>query len=433
MSDLIYAPPPFFNRANHEVRFVDFTHARYRLEFDAEAHEATACSEITFEADKQGLVAISLNQPYTSAALDGLEVALDQEFPDIGDLYLPPGKKPSVKVLSRAVCPGVHVLTIKSCISDPGPYGCPIRWLSDPACVDCIFNMSDIQRDGGYLEAFLPSNYNFDHFRMSFDVTIKNSREIHSVFTNGTKSKLSSRHWKVEFPDYFTSSCPWFHFGPADDYQYLRDYFVSSDKRKIPVLVYTKSGHDADRTLKTFVRNAKVHLCNLECDFGPFPHESLVIYARLGPPSGMEYAGAVATELGALRHELDHSYFGRSVIPVDGAAGWIDEAIAKWGDCGYPRSERRPVRRVNMGKRSPYVRTTSNAAYSTGRDFLAHLDHVVRDCGGLKRFLKEYAKQKRHQSVTATEFQQMMVAFYCDQSEDLWKLFGNYVYFGHNS
>ena len=120
-------------------------------------------------------------------------------------------------------------------------------------------------------------------------------------------------------------------------------------------------------------------------------------------------------------------------MPVDGDAGWIDEAIAKWGDCGYLRSESPPVRQVNMGKRSQYVRTTSNEAYSTGRDFLAHLDYVLRDRGGLKTFLKEYAKRKRHQSVTATEFQELMEEFYDDRASDLKELFDRYVYFKHGS
>ena len=117
---------------------------------------------------------------------------------------------------------------------------------------------------------------------------------------------------------------------------------------------------------------------------------------------------------------------------MDGDASWIDEAIAKWGDCGYPRRESPPDRKVNMGKRSQYVRTTSDEAYSTGRDFLAHLDHVLRDHGGLKKFLAEYAKQKRHQSVTAKEFQELVEKFYGDGADELTKLFDDYVYFGSN-
>ena len=48
-------------------------------------------------------------------------------------------------------------------------------------------------------------------------------------------------------------------------------------------------------------------------------------------------------------------------MPADGNAGWIDEAIATWGDSGYLPSEKEPKNGVNMGARSPYARTTSRA------------------------------------------------------------------------
>ena len=143
----------------------------------------------------------------------------------------------------------------------------------------------------------------------------------------------------------------------------------------------------------------------------------------------MEYAGATKTTLASLRHELDHSYFGRSILPVNGNAAWIDEAIALWGDTGYEPSDIPPEAGTNLGNRSEYVAETHGAVYSLGSAFMAHLDHVLRQTGdpeiGLKAFLVEYAGKKRHQTVTVEEFQKMIEEFHRDK---LKALFRNHVY-----
>lgn len=428
MNDLAYAPPSFTDKAGRKVVFVDFTRAAYRLEFDAheETRKATAFSEIAFLCDAEGHPAISLSQEEVSVSVDGQGVTL--VYPDC------PEKRGLFKILSTPVSPGAHVLTVESKLDREGPYGLPVKWRSRPTGVECIFNMSDRELEsGGYLEAFLPSNYNFDHFRMSLSVTIRNARTTHSVYSNGSVTSIESRageHWKIEFPSFYTSACPWFHLAPSREFQSLKDTFASSDGRLLPIRVYTNTEWDKDIDLERFMLSTKTFLHDLESDFGPFPHGSVTVFAREDvKPDGMEYAGAVATNMDALRHELDHSYFARSIMPADGNAGWVDEAIATWGDKGYLPREKEPDREVNMGARSPYVRITSWAAYKSGRQFLAHLDHVMRERGGpkrgLKSFLGEYARKKRHQSVTAKEFQKLVEDYH---GESLQELFDTWVY-----
>ena len=97
------------------------------------------------------------------------------------------------------------------------------------------------------------------------------------------------------------------------------------------MFVYTKAGNNSDDILNQFVERTEHYINVLESNFGPFPHDSVTIFAKPGAGrGGMEYAGATATTLGSLRHELNHSYFARSAVPVNGNAGWIDEAIAEW-------------------------------------------------------------------------------------------------------
>lgn len=423
MNDLAYAPPSFTDKDGRKVVFVDFTEARYRLEFDAKAKKAVAFSEITFRCDTEGHPAISLNQRHKSVSLDEQSVKL--EDPKCQD------KKGLFKVLSKPVKPGTHILTVESRLRRKGPYGHPVRWRPRLTGVECVFDMSDRELEsGGYLEAFLPSNYNFDHFRISLSVTILNSETRHSVYSNGAVKGLAEEHWRVEFPSYFTSACPWFHLAPSEEFRFLEEEFASSDGRIIPVLVYmNREWQKEPIDLERFMLSTKTILHDLESDFGPFPHGSVTVFARGRRPNAMEYAGATATHFGALRHELDHSYFARSIMPADGNAGWIDEAIATWGDEGYYSRKKKPKSGVNMGARSPYVRTTSRASYRLGSQLLAHLDHVLRERRGPKRglkpFLREYAGKKRHESVTAREFQELLEDYH---GESLQELFDAYVY-----
>ena len=417
MHNLAYAPPPFVTPEGEHVIFVDFSHATYDLTFDAQQREASVTTNIRFTSIFSGFPAISMNQPVQLTYLNGEEICLnDRETPD---------KLVTLKVLSKQILPGTHDLTIKSALVNPGPYGDPIEWLCEPTRLHCIFNMSDLQcRQGGYLEAFLPSNYNFDRFRMRFLVTVKNSTIKHSPFANGVCTRTSDTNWKVDYPSYFTSSCPWFHFGPSSEYSSIKDEFLSCDGRSIPIVVYARSSESSTPFLRNFATETTKILKQLESDFGPFPHGSVVVYARKDTSIAMEYAGATATHIDALRHELDHSYFARSVVPANGDAGWIDEAIAMWGDSGYPRYDFEPEP-VNMGDRSEYMRITSGNAYTEGRQFLAHLDFVLRHQGGLKEFLSMYARRKRHQSITSNEFQAMIEDYY---GAPLQELFDTFVY-----
>ena len=285
--------------------------------------------------------------------------------------------------------------------------------------------MSDLAPQGGFLERYLPSNYNFDHFQMTFDVRVKNAKEQHDVICNGKKTRLSNNHWKIEFPSFFTSSCPWFHLGPLSDFVVLDKTFKSIDDRLLPLVVYTIFPDGNGLFLKKYLKKARRILHDLESAFGPFPHDSITIFAEKDRNGGMEYAGATATGKKFLRHELDHSYFATSVIPCDGNAGWMDEAIAKWGDKGYRTRRNEPRQpRNKLGGQSDYTRTTNREAYWVGRQFVEHLDFKLRKRGGMKAFLRKYAEQKRHQSVSACEFQEMVEDFH---GKSLHRLFDKYV------
>jgi hypothetical protein len=110
-------------------------------------------------------------------------------------------------------------------------------------------------------------------------------------------------------------------------------------------------------TSNTFlaIQVARNVMQELEQTFGAYPHETLLVYCTGASSGGMEYAGAAMTSQAALGHEITHSWFARGVMPANGSAGWIDEAIARWRDLGYPRANviaPRPL--VHLAGFSPY-------------------------------------------------------------------------------
>ncbi len=109
------------------------------------------------------------------------------------------------------------------------------------------------------------------------------------------------------------------------------------------------------------------------------------------------------TSFKALDHEMLHSYFAKGVMPANGNSGWIDEAIASWRDYGYQRSAT-PGVPANLAGRSIYARNTNSQAYAHGREFLAHLDYIMQDKGGLKAFLRGYAQTYKYTLVTTDHF-----------------------------
>jgi hypothetical protein len=149
----------------------------------------------------------------------------------------------------------------------------------------------------------------------------------------------------------------------------------------------------------------------LEATYGPYAHDDLLVYitkpGEMGSGvSGMEYAGATMTTMGALEHEITHSWFARGVMPANGNAGWIDEAIAKWRDLDYPRYSE-PPGRVNLAGFSLYRRTTEQLAYQWGPILLGHLDHLIGG-EGLRPVLRALYLAKRRQTITTPFFQQFL-------------------------
>ncbi len=119
------------------------------------------------------------------------------------------------------------------------------------------------------------------------------------------------------------------------------------------------------------------------------------------------------------------------MAPVNGNAGWMDEAIAGWGDFDYFKLDEPPELDgsdqylAGLAGHSPFRRVTDTRAYTLGRDFLAYLDHVFVHRsgipGGMRGFLRHYYEKMRTRQVRSEDFEKMVLCYHRQMAPAGWK------------
>ena len=399
----LHQAPPAFNYNDGEVVFVDIETADYNITYDLASKTVQVESVIIFEAPKSGYAIFDL-------VPEPLEMTLNDAAAS-SEAIRDPDDQTTMRVLEQRVEPGKHELKIKHNISTNVIFG--------DTGVASGFWMSDLN-DRRYLEQYLPTNLEYDQYKMKMKVNVVGGQDEHVLKANGSVSKLEANSFEVVFPDFYSTSSVFFHLFPAKNTaNNVQFYYPSVDGRLIPVDIYTS--YD----ITPFVENTKTILAELEADYGPFPHNQLIIYGN-SPSGGMEYAGATATSLSALGHELFHSYHARALMPANGNAGWMDEAIARWRDNKYPLVQGLTFDSTRVAGHSVWSRMTDRMAYREGSAFLSWIAYRMNDKGlSFKTFLKDYFQKYKYTTVTTPLFQEeLTVASSMDLSTD----FNRYIY-----
>ncbi len=387
-AQLKHAPPAFNSKMGHKAVFVDFKTARYKINYDVQNKMATAESTIDFEMPEDGFVVFDMVTDPTEISLDGLTV--EQA------LITTPYNESQIRILKTATKAGNHTLKIISRIIEGVKF--------DSKSVSSAFWTSDLD-DRNYLEQYLPTNYEYDQYKIFFEIT-SNGADPQDIATNGSVKAVGINHFEVEFPEYFTTSSIFFHTFPMGKFSETKFEFNSISGKNIPVRIYSGTGI----LLKAAKSKALNTLKELERDYGAFPHQSITIY--LAGSGGMEYCGATMSDIGALDHELTHSYFARGMLPANGNAGWMDEAIASWRDDGYKNLSEEKLYTTIMAGHPVYTRKTDTDAYDSGARFMAYLNHLVAKKGGFKQFLKHIIDTRLFQPLTTEDFHEDFEKFY---------------------
>ena len=402
--------PPSFTIEGKKAVPVDFQSVALNLHFNVATKKATAEGKVHFKVIEEGYPILDMVPTPTIVRFDGKEIPVST-FAEIRD----PQSVTKLRLLKELVREkSEHTLEVAYVIPADD-----VTFTTTGVRMGMF--MDDVSSvDGrGFLEQYAPSNLEFDQFSLTIRVTIDGSGANQRLFTNGIMSQIDQAVWNITFPDYFTSSSPYLH---------ISDQAFNTDStnhkgiaKDIPITVYAESASLA----KTALERAVKVMGELESTYGPYAHQKFLAYVT---PSGggMEYCGATMTSLSALPHELTHSWFARGVMPANGNAGWIDEAIASWRDAGYPTANANPNRPpVNLGAFAPYRRSTPGAAYSSGMLFMSELDFLFKNTGGLKNVLKTLFAQKKRDLVTTPMFHGILEKF---SNLNLGASFSRYVY-----
>lgn len=387
----LHLAPPDFDSAKGRAIFVDFKTAQYDLTYDFNEQTVIVKSTVKFVADKSGHPIFDLIPTPRKVTIDGVKSSATERKD-------PNGSK--LRILDTRVSAGEHVMTMENEIRTN------VNFREEQNRVSSAFWIRDLKYRK-FMEQYIPANYEFDQYKMTMNISFvgeKNPRQ--EFYTNGALTQTSKMSWKIEFPEYFTSSSPYYHTTPVGSKRTIRLDYQSVSGKTIPMTIYT------DWYLKTsdFRDEAVRVMAELEADYGAWGHPSFVAYGTL-PGGGMEHSGATQTSFGALDHEMLHSYFAKGVMPADGNSGWIDEAIASWRDYGYQRLPTPGIGGSNIGGHSVYQRNTDDRSYVLGRAFMGHLDFLLQNVGGLKAFLRGYFAAYNHTVVTTEHFKNNLEFF----------------------
>ena len=245
------APPPFDYKDGKAV-WVDFKTAYYELEYDVKKKSAWATTTINFEALESGYPIFDSVQKPERVWIDGVET-------DAALVNLPEGVS-RVRIVQSSIEPGSHTLKIRTRVDN----GTKFRGVGRSRNVSSGFFIKDL-KDRLFLEKYVPSNYEYDQYQMTFNVQIIGSKKSHNIFANGEVEELGKNKFQVTYPESYTSSAVLFHLVPLNKFKRTYFDYTSIDGRKIPVIIYSSYWI---RSWRMYYKSRRV-LRELEEDYGP--------------------------------------------------------------------------------------------------------------------------------------------------------------------
>ena len=344
--------PPSFIIGERKAVWANFITASYSLKFNVLTQTYSAISIIEFEIKEKG-------HPIFDSVSVPTSISIDSEpFKSIE--VTTPSNETKVRILNKSFAPGLYKMIINTPITKGVKFS--------NGKVSAEFFMNDM-KDRYFLERYLPSILEYDQYKMTISITILGTTKLHILLTNGNFNLNSDNEFKVTYPEFYNSSALYFHLVPRNKFKIKTSKFNSIDGRTIPLIVYSHS-----KVLNSLVMSkVKRTMKELERDYGSWPHRQMILYSNGKIRGGME-SGAAISGWFAIGHELQHSYFARAVLPVNGNAGWIDEGIASWRD--YLHGSKKNLKFIFSGLagNSSLIRTTSKSSYEKGRAFISHIN-----------------------------------------------------------
>ena len=359
---------------------MDIQRTRARLVFDTRSQTAAGEATVDFvHGVERGYPLFDLRQPIHSLRLDGGAA----RRPAVAELRrFGVRRDQSLRVLRRALTPeSRHRLHVDYALLAPplaastrGGYLPELRWGSaGGGTVDFNFGFTDLG-GGRYLEAWAPSNLLYDRFALRLDVEVRHTRVPHVLITNGTVTETGRNHWRVSYPETFTTCSPMLQLHPADRVEQDELAMELPGARALRIEAWKFRSNTAVN-LREQLGLAAGWLRRNDAAIGPYLHGGrFLAFLHQG---GMEYDGACTAAPDALEHEIFHSWWARGVKPASQNDGWIDEAWTVYHDDGGDGREAFDFAEppLQLASRTPWNRATPIASYRRGARFFRGLAH----------------------------------------------------------
>lgn len=373
LDDRMNAPAPFEVDGLTGVG-IDINTLEAKVVFDLETKTASVVADLKFRMTGDGGMPIfDLRQEITSAKLNGKKIDPEKMAPHKF------GKTAgTMRIIEKKLdAKSEHHLHLEYSLAKPqSPSAIEIGW--GEGTLDWDFYFSDLNH-GRYMEMWFPANLIYDRFGFEFDLEIKGLKEEHEIVTNGTIAELGKTHWQLSFPEHYTAFSHMLVIVPSKDVERTTASATLPGNKKVEV--------DVCRRKNTSVTNEGVHELVVEhmTDFtestGEWPHgDRCTVFVWTGGRS-MEYDGATTTSMGALSHELHHSWYGRGVKPRSQNDGWYDEAWTVFAADGFRGNEKVVTAEARKSTlcptHLPWNRITPNKSYSTGALAFGRIAHAI--------------------------------------------------------
>lgn len=400
-----------FKREKINYTPIDIQNYEWDIHFVPNLKNNNFKAKLTFKAVANGIPYFVMEPSIKSIKLNGVSVkTITLPAPDNHDSH------EFIAIQSPVIADQVYELEIDYIMPRS-----QFSWFTNG--VGFLTSMTDVT-DWHFLNAYAPANFEADQYPMTLKLQIENSDATpvrdHQLFVNGKIVDQSPGKWTVQFPEYYNASSIYLHI-TANSGIKVNQHVFKGRERDVPITLYSRNS--------SYLKQASAQILKLftelESTFGPYQHDTFIAYVdkRSG---GMEHCGATYTSVGALDHELLHSWFARGVMPGEGRSGWIDEGIASWRDYGYKRGKFNLEDEATLLSPKDYFRFSSPSnSYSDGREMFSKIHDLTYKLGGLKPILKEFYMLNR-MSLMTTEmflsFIQSKVAY------NLKPFFTHYVY-----
>lgn len=173
---------------------------------------------------------------------------------------------------------------------------------------------------GNFLSLWLPSNLLFDRFDLSLSFELPAG---HSLVSTGSDGGTTAQWERIQAHSPFWVVAP-------DAAVVSTTAVAQTTERDVTVEVYALASDDQAHLDEAAERGAAAIELFSEL-FGPYHHgDRYILWVRNDQGGSMEYDGATQTQMGAIEHEIMHSWYARGASPRTDADGWLDEAITSW-------------------------------------------------------------------------------------------------------